>query len=629
MGEQCEFCWSNFKTIKYLEHHQKTTKYCEKYKNVVFTCCKCNYTTRGIKNIDKHINTCKATGSCDNPFTDLKQKIADLEAEISSYKNLDFNGKTSSKKEEELEILLRLERFKNQLYLNIIEKNTRIRIDDIMVEKENGIHIYDFQGGNIPIFVHEISKNIEGVTVNSVPKETTSLSHDIESVDNDFQESAESINDDIKEKDSESKEKDNDTREKDSDTREKDSDTREKDSNNLIEKIIEHIDEKVTQHVSENLTEHLDDQKNKAKKQNYRSVKSCIELVPERNIEEKEFTIQLIDIDIRQQIDNFSSLEESQKIFNNCFNTLKQSRIYTKILGDLREQRWKVFGGISAKEYEKLILDHIKIIEGIFHDKNYSEKKSSSIILKGLSPLESRLTGYGNYTTSHLEVDEIQRLDLALDLHIDKTKDYTPFDGVKVCEYLHNYGSVLFPIRKSIYRYFFNLYGFNNVVYIALPKNTDEDPYSFYILDRVNKDKRYWKMDCRLENIVSSVITNVLPYMISMFRKLYRAVYDDNDYRMHYNNKCQITECDCEQLLQNILLLGQPKEFRNLIRKIVKEKSTYKPTEKDKFNLYGDDALQRKRFQEKEDTDLVEIIKQLFDGITSEEAVDFYRSRIA
>jgi hypothetical protein len=52
-----------------------------------------------------------------------------------------------------------------------------------------------------------------------------------------------------------------------------------------------------------------------------------------------------------------------------------------------------------------------------------------------------------------------------------------------------------------------------------------------------------------------------------------------------------------------------------------------KPTENDKFNLTGDDALQRRRFQEKEDVDLAEAIKLLFDGISSEDAVDFVRSR--
>ena len=49
--------------------------------------------------------------------------------------------------------------------------------------------------------------------------------------------------------------------------------------------------------------------------------------------------------------------------------------------------------------------------------------------------------------------------------------------------------------------------------------------------------------------------------------------------------------------------------------------------ENDKFNLYGDDSLQRKRFHDKEDVDLVDIIKQLFDDISSEQAVDFYRIR--
>jgi hypothetical protein len=160
-----------------------------------------------------------------------------------------------------------------------------------------------------------------------------------------------------------------------------------------------------------------------------------------------------------------------------------------------------------------------------------------------------------------------------------------------------------------------------------MPKNTEDDPYSFYVLDKVSKEKRYWKMDCRLEDLSGNLSYNILPYMIGMFRKLYRDVFGDNDFRSDFSRKCQLTECDCEQLLQNIILVGQPKEFYNIVRSIVKNKATYMPTENDKFNLYGDDALQRKRFHEKEDVDIVDIIKQLFDDISSEEAVDFYRSR--
>ena len=189
-------------------------------------------------------------------------------------------------------------------------------------------------------------------------------------------------------------------------------------------------------------------------------------------------------------------------------------------------------------------------------------------------------------------------------------------------------GFVLLPLRKNLTRYLFNKYDFNNVIYLPLPKNSEDDPFSFYILERVNKDKRYWKMDCRLEVMSNNIITHVLPYLISMFRKLYHDVFGDNEFRQDYNKKTQLTECDCEQLLQNIILMGQPKEFCNIVRNLVKDKATYYPTEKDKFNLYGDDSLQRKRFQEREEIELVEIIKQLFDGITAEETVDFYRSRI-
>jgi hypothetical protein len=286
-----------------------------------------------------------------------------------------------------------------------------------------------------------------------------------------------------------------------------------------------------------------------------------------------------------------------------------------------------VFPRMSLASYQNLINEHIRKIEDIFKEKDYTDKKSISIISKGLSPLESRLIYYGNYTQLHLEIDEIQKLDIVLDLEIQSPTEYVSYNSINFFNCFYNYGLVLFSIEKTLKRYLFNKYDFWNIIYLPLPKNTQEDPYSFYILDKVVKEKRYWKMDCRLEELSSSIISNVLPYMISMFKKLYRDVFGDNDFRSDFTQKCQLTECDCEQLIQNIIVVSQPKEFHNFVRTIVKDKATYMPTENDKFNLYGDDSLQRKRFHEKEDIDLVDIIKQLFDDITSEQAVDFYRIR--
>ena len=134
-------------------------------------------------------------------------------------------------------------------------------------------------------------------------------------------------------------------------------------------------------------------------------------------------------------------------------------------------------------------------------------------------------------------------------------------------------------------------------------------------------------MDCRLEELATNLSLNILPYMINIFRKLYKYIFDDNDFRQDYVGKNQLTENDCEQLLQNIFIVSKTQQFCNLLRKEIFTKAIYKPTENDKFNLYGDDALQRKKFQEKDDSDNINIVKQLFDDITMEELVDFYRSR--
>ena len=592
MGEQCEFCLTEFTNLKYLQRHQSVIKYCHNYKYVIFTCRKCNFSTRGIKNIDTHIKNCKSTTiPVEDPVYELQKRIKELEEEVQAYKTNLTTLKDSLEKDDELTTRLRLERFKNQIYRHIIEKNTSIRLGDVLVEEEEGVHVYNIQGGNIPVFIHEHIKGEEGLDITQqLPGLRLSA---------------------MKE---EKKAPEKKTSEKK--TSEKKAPEKKTSEKKAPEKNVQIVTDIPV----------MEEEKSK-RKQTYRSIKSCIKLVSEISDKDLNMNIDLVDAEIRNQMEEFGNLEEVKESFKATFSTLKQSRIYTKILRDLREKRSRIFGRMSISAYQDLVYEHIRTIEDIFRDKNYTTKKSTFIISRGLSPLESRLTAYGNYTESHLEVDEIQRLGTVLDLGSDHEKEHVPFEDAKIRDYFSNYSVVLFSIRQNIRRYLFNRYGFHNVVYLPLPKNTEDDPYSFYVLERVNKDKRYWKMDCRLENLSTSLITDVLPYMVSMFRRLYRDVYGDNEFRSDYASKCQITECDCEQLLQNIIMMGQPKEFCIVLREIVKNKSTYKPTENDKFNLYGDDSLQRKRFQEKEEVDLVEIIKQLFDGISSEEAVDFYRSR--
>ena len=115
--------------------------------------------------------------------------------------------------------------------------------------------------------------------------------------------------------------------------------------------------------------------------------------------------------------------------------------------------------------------------------------------------------------------------------------------------------------------------------------------------------------------------------MVGTFKILYKLVFNDNDFRKDYVSRCQLTDGDCEQLLQNIILISKTNMFHSILKSKVCSMSTYKLTENDKINLHGDDALQRKRLQDREESDAVDILKQLFDDISTEEMVDFYRNR--
>jgi hypothetical protein len=520
----------------------------EQIKNyIIFTCPKCLFSIKDENVIKSHIKKCNGTMMFEPEH--IKEAI---------------------EKEEKLKTQIRLERFKNKLYCNLIQNNTNIKISNILTEEDDEIHVWT-KAGLTQIYIHEIS-NSEGFISKEISKPEFSTINQVVTTKNNFT---------------------------------KRSRTR--------DQPIE-------------ATDTVEDP-SKSKKQSYRSVKTCLNLVQEISNHEKLNKIAFVESKKEKMLDQFTDLKNAEKMFEEFFTTLKKNRVYTKTLQDLTRLRMNVFPRMSLASYQNLINEHIRKIEDIFKEKDYTDKKSISIISKGLSPLESRLIYYGNYTQLHLEIDEIQKLDIVLDLEIQSPTEYVSYNSINFFNCFYNYGLVLFSIEKTLKRYLFNKYDFWNIIYLPLPKNTQEDPYSFYILDKVVKEKRYWKMDCRLEELSSSIISNVLPYMISMFKKLYRDVFGDNDFRSDFTQKCQLTECDCEQLIQNIIVVSQPKEFHNFVRTIVKDKATYMPTENDKFNLYGDDSLQRKRFHEKEDIDLVDIIKQLFDDITSEQAVDFYRIR--
>jgi hypothetical protein len=90
------------------------------------------------------------------------------------------------------------------------------------------------------------------------------------------------------------------------------------------------------------------------------------------------------------------------------------------------------------------------------------------------------------------------------------------------------------------------------------------------------------------------------------------------------------TNDECEQLLHNIITLAKPMEMCKIVQKIIMKECEITPSEIDKFDFYGDDKIQQKKFQKHFSENIkenpIDVIISLFDTITEEDAYKIVNS---
>lgn len=365
------------------------------------------------------------------------------------------------------------------------------------------------------------------------------------------------------------------------------------------------------------------------KKDIYRTFKNCTDLlVDEPTIDEQNNKIVEIDKNLQNMKKSFVDLSEAKDIFEDCFKSIKKDKTYSKTMSLLRKTRMDIIGLLNFDEYMSLLKEHYRKLENIFKEKEISEKLSLKNIYQGFSTIDARLLSFPPYILTPIEIDDITKFKTCLQFSNKFPKNHIPFINDDLFKLFLNHSTIIATIGECLERNLFNIYGFFNIVYIQVQKSTDADPFSFFVLKKIDKPKRYWHMDCRLEDLSNKFIDNVRPFLIDMFRRFYFGIYSDYDYRKDFYTRVPKVELDFAQMIQNICLLSNPKKFNKYLRNIVKQKATINATHNDIKNFSTDDTSQRRRFEnEKEDIDPVEIMKLLFDNISSEEAVDFYRSK--
>lgn len=538
---KCLSCGTHCKTAKCLIDHQSSDNSCQKYQDIIFMCRRCKFHTKGIKNIESHINCCTGENT-ENPLDVMEgeKKLLEDKNIFSTSKILEYE-----KKIERLQSQLTFELLKNKIYSHIISTQTNIKLENIIQESEAEVNIYNFEKGNIPIIIHEFNSDnkLQVKRKNKSPK----LNVDGET------------------------------------------------------------------------------------KNSFRRVKHLKEIKEEELDSKLQKNTSIVVEQVNQiMYNNFDvSLKDISKQIEQLMEQIEISRIYTKHLQTIKITRRKLLGKLGLDEYISIISTHIRRLEIIFQKKGYDTGKIITNISKSLTPLDMRLVYYTNYTNTTIDVEEVQNFGLAMDMLITYPKYFEPYDKLKTFKNMKNYTLALFELVECINKNIVNRYGFHNVIYLNNEKSLDADPFSFYTLEKCDLKSRSWKMECRLEDFTIDFIDNIRPYCVGLFKKLYKDVFNDNMYRSDYLHKAQITENDCEQLMQNIILLAQPMKLCKIIQNIIKTKCTFTKTNQDKQNLYADCPQTRKRFATPIvlNEDIYYVMRQVFDVISDDDIEELLSTR--
>lgn len=515
----CEYCLDNFKTSTMLLKHKNTSKRCLMYKNVLFVCKFCNYSTIGIKNIENHMINKKCIAENLIIESDDYNDYIIIEEEYKEENEPDLSFQNEIIK---LRNMLHEEKIKNSMLTKIIEENINTKF-------HNTIQNVIIENTNEPIKVE-----------NGNDTDTNSIDNDNKQPQNPYK--------------------------------------------------------------------------------NFKNLKNYIDIVSEPDSIQLEMKIKNVDNENYRLKQNFKNLEHCKMIFENEFNDMKESRTYVKQIENIKNARKNLLGAIDLNSYIKLLQEHNKNIRNMLELKGHQLKKINTNIFKSLSGLEARLLQYDKYYEIPMDIEDFTNLKSCLEIHTKSYTYYTPFVFNDFIKQFYNYGTILIPIKTCIETYIFNKYNLNNVVYIPIKQSNDEDPYSYYILDGIIKNKRFWKLDNRLSDLGKNIKDSLKPYLCNIFRELYKYIFNDNDFRETFIEKMTFVEVDVKQLLNNFFIIN---DIYSVLRKIIKEKATYIPTENDKVNFFRDDPLIRKHFANKKDN-IIENVKLLFDNITAEQCKDFY-----
>lgn len=405
----------------------------------------------------------------------------------------------------------------------------------------------------------------------------------------------------------------------------------------LMVKVIEQINkgnefelENIKQGISKSPSKCSPVKEERKKKEHYISANKIVDkLEIEKSTEEKKEIVKNLEKELEEKGKKFfdETLESLSQIIKESFIKFETDRKYENIK-IIKDKRKKMLKFIGYDDYINILNEHyqkfLKIVE-----KNRMTAVKNKILKDFFSVFESRLITLDIYIDVPVESDEIERFHIGLEFIKNKNaNDYKIFNKIDFLKSILTYDLAVNSVNGILQRELNN--SFHNLVW--LDNQETKDPFSFYVLEKIEKNKRCWKMDCRLEELSNELLTNIIDYCTILFRKLYMLTFKDNDFRDNFLEISPLMELEGKQLIKNIILVSDYYKFVKVFQKNIIEKCTYNATENDKFHLRADDKFSQKNFVKISGTDFSNDIFQnicaLFDNPNKSEIESFINSKL-
>jgi hypothetical protein len=311
-------------------------------------------------------------------------------------------------------------------------------------------------------------------------------------------------------------------------------------------------------------------------------------------------------------------INDSNDAIAEAFESLKEARNYMNILSRIKQQRISEMQLVmSPLEYTSKVLEHIAQTKETLKDKGWTEKKMLSVIQKFVSPLEAFITHTQGYEKQIIEIDEITQF---RNCCIHAAKNDSVLSIQHFTQFFTSHVLTMYTLAELI-----EIYVKESSTIIFVPKKKAD--YTFYSLNEIKDDKKFWKMDCRLEYLTQDLSYCVVQYSKNLFKTIYKECLKTNAYFPDYASRFQILEYQCGQLLQNMFLAMDFVKLNRVFREAVQKHATYTSTINDVFDMSSDEAEQDLENHGMTKEDKMMVMSEMFEGsIHSDDAEKFFQS---